>query len=196
MQGSPIDTDRIYASQAGGWFGQVVQRSDDGGQTWNPVGNEFAYASVPGTHQWYDGTPHPWEFAKVWHLEPSLTERDVVYAGIEDAGLFRSDDAGMTWQELQGLREHGTGPQWQPGAGGLCLHTIVQHPDDPQRILVAISAAGTFRSDDGGATWKATNKGLRSGEIPDEDAEVGHCVHKIARHPRGPTRCSCRSTGT
>jgi len=186
MQGSPLDTDRIYASQAGGWFGQVIQRSDDGGRSWNPVGNEFSYATVPGTHQWYDGTPHPWEFAKVWHLEPSLTEHDVVYAGIEDAGLFRSDDAGMTWQELQGLREHGTGPKWQPGAGGLCLHTIVQDPRDPQRILVAISAAGTFRSDDGGTTWKATNKGLRSGEIPDEDAEVGHCVHKIARHPTRP----------
>ncbi|MEX2504527.1 MAG: sialidase family protein [Egicoccus sp.] len=186
MQGSPLDTDLIYASQAGGWFGQVIQRSDDGGQTWNPVGNEFAYATVPGTHQWYDGTPHPWEFAKVWHLEPSLTDHDVVYAGIEDAGLFRSDDAGVSWQELQGLREHGTGPQWQPGAGGLCLHTIVQDPTDPQRILVAISAAGTFRSDDGGQTWKATNKGLRSGEIPDEDAEVGHCVHKIARHHTRP----------
>ncbi|MFA9446866.1 WD40/YVTN/BNR-like repeat-containing protein [Egicoccus sp. AB-alg6-2] len=186
VQGSPLDPDRIYASQCGGWFGQVIQRSDDGGRSWNPVGNEFSYASVPGTHQWYDGTPHPWEFAKVWHLEPSLTEPDVVYAGIEDAGLFRSDDAGGTWQELRGLREHGTGSSWQPGAGGLCLHTIVQDPTDPQRLLVAISAAGTFRTDDGGATWKATNKGLRSGEIPDQDAEVGHCVHKIARHPSTP----------
>ncbi|MEJ2079201.1 MAG: sialidase family protein [Acidobacteriota bacterium] len=186
MKGSPADPNRLYASQSGGWFGQVLQRSDDGGKTWEAVGNEFTYDGVPGTHQWYDGTPHPWEFKRVWHLEPSLTEPETVLAGVEDAALFRSTDGGKTWQELSGLRGHGSGPSWQPGAGGLCLHTILVDPGNPQRIFVAISAAGAFRTDDGGRTWKAINRGLRSEQIPDPEAEVGHCVHRIAMHPSRP----------
>ena len=186
LKGSPADPDRIWASQSGGWFGQVVQRSDDGGRTWAPVGNDFTYDGVPGTHQWYDGTPHPWEFARVWHLEPSLTDPDTVYAGVEDAALFRSTDGGGSWTELSGLRTHGSGPHWQPGAGGMCLHTILLHPTDASRIFTAISAAGAFRSDDGGASWAAINKGLQSEGIPDPDAEVGHCVHNLAMHPSRP----------
>src|SRR4051812_156543 len=186
LKGSPADRHRIYASQSTGWHGQVIQRSDDGGKTWNAVGNDFRYAPVPGTHQWYDGTPHPWEFARVWHLEPSRTDPDVVYAGVEDAALFRTGDGGQSWTELPGLRAHGSGPHWQPGAGGLCLHTVILDPSDPRRIYVAISAAGAFRSDDSGATWKAINRGLKSAGIPDPDAEVGHCVHHIAMHPSRP----------
>jgi photosystem II stability/assembly factor-like uncharacterized protein len=188
IKGSPVDPDRLYASQSGGWFGQIIQRSDDGGRSWTPVDNRFAYDGIPGTHMWYDGTPHPWEFKRVWHLEPSLTERDVVYAGVEDAALFKSVDGGASWHELSGLRLHGTGSQWQPGAGGLCLHTIVLDPTNANRIIVAISAAGAFRTEDGGVTWTPINKGLRSGQIPDEDAEVGHCVHHIAMHPSHPQR--------
>ncbi|GAA1313111.1 WD40/YVTN/BNR-like repeat-containing protein [Pseudonocardia xinjiangensis] len=183
---SPADPDRVYAAPSGGWFGQLLQRSDDGGATWTPVGNEFRYEGVPGTHQWYDGTPHPWEFARVWHLEPAPGDPDTLYAGVEDAALFRSSDGGGTWQELPGLREHGSGPLWQPGAGGMCLHTIVLDPRDPSRMHIAISAAGVFRTDDGGKTWKATNRGLRSEGIPDPDAEVGHCVHNLAMHPARP----------
>ncbi|MDQ1667467.1 MAG: hypothetical protein QOH75_3498 [Actinomycetota bacterium] len=186
VKGSPADPDRIYASQSGGWFGQLIQRSDDGGTTWSPVGNKFEYDGDPGTHQWYDGTPRPWEFKRVWHLEPSLTDPDTVYAGVEDAGLFRSDDGGQEWSELAGLRGHGSGPNWQPGAGGLCLHTILLDPSDPQRIYVAISAAGAFRSDNAGKTWQPINQGLLSDGIPDPDAEVGHCVHRIAMHPSRP----------
>jgi hypothetical protein len=186
LKGSPADPNRLYASQSTGWFGQIIQRSSDGGVTWEQVGNAFAYASVPGTHQWYDGTPHPWEFARVWHLEPSLADPDTVYAGVEDAALFRTVDGGSTWHELAGLREHSSGASWQPGAGGMCLHTIVLDPADAQRIYVAISAAGAFRSDDGGLTWRAINQGLRSEGIPDETAEVGHCVHRIAMHPSRP----------
>jgi hypothetical protein len=186
IKGSPADPNRIYASQSTSWFGQVVQRSDDGGRSWNTVGNEFRYAGVPGTHQWYDGTPHPWEFARVWHLEPSLGDPDTVYAGVEDAALFRSTDGGASWEEVPGVRQHGSGPAWQPGAGGMCLHTILLDPENPDRMFVAISAAGVFRSDDAGATWAATNRGLRSEGIPDPDAEVGHCVHRLAMHPSRP----------
>jgi BNR/Asp-box repeat len=203
MKGSPADPNRIYCSQSSGWFGQVIQRSNDGGKTWEAPGggvtkspqgfpqgesNRFVYdtSSETGkpltTHQWYDGTQHPWEFKRVWHLEPSLSDPDTVYAGVEDAALFRSVDGGFSWQEISGLRGHGTGPRWQPGAGGLCLHTILLDPSDPHRIFIAISAAGAFRTDDGGKNWKPINRGLRSPYLPDQDAEIGHCVHRIAQH--------------
>ncbi|MEK6641682.1 MAG: exo-alpha-sialidase [Nitrospirota bacterium] len=210
LKGSPVEPNRIYASQTSSWFGQIIQRSDDGGKTWHQPGtppgeptttpdgmpkgesNKFVYDTSPETgkplttHQHYDGTQRPWEFKRVWHLEPSLTEPDTVYAGIEDAALFRSSDGGQTWQELSGLRDV-KGNLWQPGAGGMCLHTIVQDPINPQRIYIAISAAGTFRTDDGGKTWCAINRGLKSKyELPDPDAEVGHCVHRIAMHPTRP----------
>jgi len=207
LKGSPSDANRMYASQTSGWFGQVIQRSDDGGKTWYQPGtppgeattgpggmpkgesNKFVYdagAAPLTTHQWYDGTQHPWEFKRVWHLEPSLTDPDTVYAGVEDAAIFKTTDGGKSWQELPGLRGHGTGPKWQPGAGGMCLHTIILDPSNPQRIWVAISAAGAFRTDDGGKTWKPINKGLYSKYIPNPTAEIGHCVHHIAMNPKKP----------
>jgi photosystem II stability/assembly factor-like uncharacterized protein len=186
LKGSPVDPNRLYASQSSGWFGQLIQRSNDGGKTWEPVGNKFVYDGVPGSHMWYDGTPHPWEFKRVWHLEPSLTDPDTVYAGVEDAALFRTTDGGQNWQELPGLRGHGSGPKWQPGAGGMGLHTIILDPSDPQRIFIAISAAGVFRTDDGGKTWRPMNRGLKSQYIADPNAEVGFCVHRIAMHRSRP----------
>ena len=208
MKGSPADPNRIYASQCSGWFGQLIQVSDDGGKTWKTPGgglkpaapgqmssgesNNFKYDAAPETgaplttHQWYDGTQHPWEFKRVWHLEPSLTDPDTVYAGVEDAALFRTTNGGRSWHELSGLRGHGTGPKWQPGAGGMCLHTIILDPKDPNRIYIAISAAGAFRTDDGGKSWKPINKGLYSQYIPDPRAEIGHCVHHIAMNPKKP----------
>jgi photosystem II stability/assembly factor-like uncharacterized protein len=210
LKGSPVNPDRIYASQTSGWFGQIIQRSDDGGKTWiqpgTPPGekdakqpgpakgesNKFVYdiSAETGkpltTHMWYDGSQHPWEFKRVWHLEPSLTDADTVYAGVEDAGIFRSTDGGKNWKELAGLRGHGTGPRWQPGAGGMCLHTIILDKSDPKRIYIAISAAGAFRTDDGGKTWKPINKGLYSQYIPEPTAEVGHCVHHVAMNPARP----------
>jgi photosystem II stability/assembly factor-like uncharacterized protein len=207
MKGSPADPDRIYASQTSSWFGQIIQRSDDGGRTWHqpgtkpgermmtpeglPMGesNKFVYdtASKPlTTHLWYDGTPHPWEFARVWHLEPSLTDPDTVYAGVEDAALFRTTNGGQTWEELPGLRGHTTAAQWAPGAGGMCLHTVLLDQSRPGRMYAAISSAGAFRSDDAGETWRPINKGLVSEQIPNPTAEVGHCVHRIAMHPSRP----------
>jgi photosystem II stability/assembly factor-like uncharacterized protein len=186
LKGSPADPDRLYASQSSSWFGQVLQRSDDGGKTWAAAGNQFLYDGTPGPHKWYDGSDHPWEFKRVWHLEPSLDDPDKVYAGVEDAAFFESTDGAKTWRELPGLREHPSAGEWAPGAGGLCLHTIVIDPTNKDRIYIAISAAGVFRSDDGGKSWKPANKGLRSNTMPDEDSEVGHCVHRIAMHPSRP----------
>jgi photosystem II stability/assembly factor-like uncharacterized protein len=210
LKGSPADPNRIYASQTSGWFGQIIQRSDDGGKTWiqpgTPPGeqkdaqgppkgesNKFVYDTSPEsggkpltTHQWYDGTQHPWEFKRVWHLEPSLTDPDTVYAGVEDAALFRSTNGGKSWEEISGLRGHGTGPRWQPGAGGLCLHTIVLDHSNPTRMYVAISAAGAFRTDDAGKSWKPITRGLKSQYLPDPTAEIGHCVHRIAAHKSRP----------
>jgi photosystem II stability/assembly factor-like uncharacterized protein len=185
LKGSPVDPNRLYASQCSGWFGQQIQRSNDGGKTWAPVDNKFTYDGVPGTHQWYDGTPHPWEFKRVWHLEPSLTDPDIVYAGVEDAAFFRSTDGGQSWHELPGLRDQ-QGSRWTPGAGGMGLHTILLDPSHPGRIFIAISAAGAFRSDDAGTTWRPINRGLHSQYIPDPTAEVGHCVHRIAMHRSRP----------
>jgi photosystem II stability/assembly factor-like uncharacterized protein len=206
LKGSPVNPNRIYASQTSGWFGQIIQRSDDGGKTWHQPGtppaettaqggmpkaesNKFVYdaAAAPlTTHQWYDGTQHPWEFKRVWHLEPSLTDAETVYAGVEDAALFCSTDGGKNWHELPGLRGHGTGPKWQPGAGGMCLHTVILDPSNPDRIYIAISAAGAFRTDDGGKSWKPINKGLYSKYIPNPTAEIGHCVHHVAMNPSRP----------
>jgi BNR/Asp-box repeat protein len=186
VKGSPADPNRLYASQNTGWFGQLIQRSNDGGKTWEPVGNKFVYDGPTGTHQWYDGTPHPWEFKRVWHLEPSLHNPDVVYAGVEDAAFFKTVDGGQTWNELPALRTHPTASKWAPGAGGLCLHTVVIDPKKPARIFVAISAAGAFRTEDEGKTWRPINQGLRSEGIPDPTAEVGHCVHRIALHRSRP----------
>ena len=207
MKGSPVDPERIYVSQTSGWFGQLLQASTDGGKTWFQPGvkpddatpqwppvksNRFTYDSSSDTgkplttHQWYDGTQKPWEFKRVWHLEPSLTDPNTVYAGVEDAAIFKSTDGGESWQEMAGLRGHGTGPDWQPGAGGMCLHSIILDPGNPERIYIAISAAGAFRTDDGGKTWKAINKGLYSKYIPNPTADVGHCVHHIAMNPKRP----------
>ncbi|MDH5606437.1 MAG: exo-alpha-sialidase [Anaerolineae bacterium] len=186
IKGSPIDPNRIFASQSTDWFGQVIHRSDDGGKTWDTMNNEFIYKGETKPHQWYDGTPHPWEFKRVWHLEPSLEDPNTVYAGVEDAGLFRSTDGGKSWSELSGLREHSSGTSWQPGAGGLCLHTIIQDPSNPKRMYVAVSAAGAFRTDDGGETWAAITRGLKSNFLPDPEAEIGHCVHHISMHPSRP----------
>jgi photosystem II stability/assembly factor-like uncharacterized protein len=209
LKGSPADPNRLYASQTSGWFGQIIQRSDDGGKTWYQPGtppgeptttpqgfpkgesNKFVYDTSPETgkplttHQWYDGTQHPWEFKRVWHLEPSLSDPDVVYAGVEDAALFRSTDGGKTWHELAGLRD-AHGPKWMPGAGGMGLHTILIDPTNPRRMFIAISAAGAFRTDDAGKSWKPINRGLHSQYIPDPNAEVGHCVHRIALHRARP----------
>jgi photosystem II stability/assembly factor-like uncharacterized protein len=189
FKGSPAAPDRLWASQNTSWFGQIIQRSDDGGRSWETMDNKFVYDGPTGTHLWYDGTPHPWEFKRVWHLEPALDNPDTVYAGVEDAAMFRTTDGGKSWHELTALRAHPSASKWAPGAGGLGVHTILLDPVHEGRIYVAISAAGAFRSDDGGESWRPINKGLQSRyELPDPNTEVGHCVHRIAFHPSNPDR--------
>ncbi|HMP17840.1 MAG TPA: hypothetical protein PKD72_12505 [Gemmatales bacterium] len=184
-KGSPVDPDRIYVSQHTSWFGQQIQRSSDGGNTWEAVDNKFLYEGTPGTHLWYDGTPHPWEFKRIWHLEPSVTDPDHVFAGAEDAAFFESSDGGKSWKELPGLRSN-SGDQWAPGAGGMGLHTILIDEANPQRMFIAISAAGAFRTENGGESWKVITRGLHSQYMPNPEAPVGHCVHRIARHRAKP----------
>jgi hypothetical protein len=187
MKGSPADPNRIYASQTSSWFGQVIQRSNDGGKSWETMDNKFSYEGTTGDHLWYDGTSRPWEFKRVWHLEPALADPDTVYAGVEDAAMFRSLDGGKSWHELPALRNHESGGKWQPGAGGLCLHSIIQDPSRPERMFIAISAAGAFRTEDGGKSWRPINRGLRTTtELPEPAPEVGFCVHRIAMHPGRP----------
>src|SRR5207248_879840 len=206
LKGSPADPNRLYASQSSGWFGQIIQRSDDGGKTWHQPGtppgeptttpdgmlkgesNKFVYDTSPPsgkpltTHQWYDGTQHPWEFKRVWHLEPSLSDPDTVYAGVEDAAIFRTTDGGKTWNELAGLRGHPSGPKWQPGAGdwwhGVSgdLTTgfgcpIGVHARGPDTVYVVPIKSGSehfpldgklrvYRSRTGGNEWGALTRGL------------------------------------
>ena len=209
VKGSPVDPNRIYASQTSDWFGQIIQRSSDGGKTWEQPGtpageptttpegmpkgesNKFVYDTSAATgqplttHQFYDGSQKPWVFKRVWHLEPSHTDPDTVYAGVEDAALFKTTDGGQSWHELAGLRAI-QGEKWGPGAGGMGLHTILLDPSNPQRIYIAISAAGAFRTDDGGKTWKVITKGLKSQYMPDPTAEIGFCVHNMSLNPARP----------
>src|SRR5437867_954840 len=151
--------------------GAFILTADGKRERWNVSGPHFA----------------GWE---IYHIKGSPADPNRLYAS-QSSGWFgqviqRSCDGAKTWQELAGLRGHGTGPKWQPGAGGMCLHTVLLDPTNARRMYVAISAAGAFRSDDGGKTWKPINRGLRSQYIPDPTAEIGHCVHRIALHRSRP----------
>src|SRR5918995_89324 len=161
LKGSPVDPNRLYASQSSGWFGQTMQRSDDGGHTWEPVGNEFLYDGDPGTHQWYDGTQHPWEFTRVWHLEPSLSDSDTVYAGVEDAALFRSTDGGQTWLPInRGLHSQYELPD--PDADvGHCVHSVAMHPSRPD-VLFMQKHWDVMRTDNAGESWHEVSGNLPS----------------------------------
>src|SRR2546423_461821 len=170
LKGSPADQDRLYASQSNGWFGQLIQRSDDGGASWEAVGNEFSYQGEAGTHLWYDGTPHPWEFARVWHLEPSLDDPDTVYAGVEDAGLFRSADGGESWHEASGDLPTDFG------------FPIDVHAHEPETVYVVPITSDShhfppegklrvYRSRTGGDEWEPLTEGL-----PQE-----HCYVNVLR---------------
>ena len=198
LKGSPADPEPPLRLAVERLVRPAIQRSNDGGKTWEPVGNKFVYDGVPGTHQWYDGTPHPWEFKRVWHLEPSLTDPDTVYAGVEDAALFRIDRRRPDLARAAGPAR----PRLRPAAGSrapadcACTRSCSTRATR-ERMFIAISAAGAFRTDDGGETWQPINRGLRSRAHP-RSRRRGRPLRAPHRHAprRGPTCCSCRSTGT
>ena len=187
VKGSPADPNRLYASQSSGWFGQLIQRSDDGGKTWEPVGNEFEYDGDPGTHQWYDGTPHPWEFTA--RLAPRAVPHRPRH-GLRRRRGRRPVPLGRRRAELAGAARaarHGHGPVLAARRRrDVPAHDPARPGRTRTRIFIAISAAGAFRTDDAGKSWQPINRGLLSDGIPDPDAEVGHCVHRIAMHPSRP----------
>ncbi len=156
----------IYAATGNAWYGPAVWRSDDGGSTWTHSSAGMTY-----------GDTGP-KITTVWSLATGLD--GTVYAGVEEAGLFKSTDRGETWQHVEGLTNHPSRPTWGPGAGGLILHTIVPHPTDPNRMWVGISAVGVFETSDAGATWQARNVGIRGFNPEDPFPETGLCVHKFA----------------
>ncbi len=158
----------LYAGGGNPWYGPAVWHSGDGGATWTPSSAGLSY-----------GDEGP-KISTVWSVRPI---NGTLYAGVEPAGLFRSDDGGMSWTHVAGLREHPSRPQWQPGNGGLCLHSIVAHPTDGQRMWVGISAVGTFETTDGGRSWEARNRGVRADFVPGPPPEFGQCVHKLGLHP-------------
>src|SRR5579864_1070413 len=169
---------RIWASTQSYW-GTFLRSSDDFGKSWtNPQQAPIRFPFDTGT-----SLKNIWQIALGRREEP-----DVLYCGVEPAALFESHDAGETWSLNRGLFDHPHRPRWMPGLGGLCLHTILLHPTEPGRMHVAISAAGVYRTDDGGRTWQARNRGIRVTFLPERFPEFGQCVHKIVRHRDRPER--------
>ena len=166
----------IWAGGGNEWFGPAVWKSTDLGRNWTHSSAGLAYGEGE--------TP----IKTVWSL--GLGPDGALYAGVEPAGLFRSDDKGETWRQVEGLRNHPTRPQWQPGGAGLILHSIVTHPDDPRRLWVGMSAVGVFHSADGGATWEPRNQGTRCDYNPEDQRypEFGQCVHNVVLAPGGGER--------
>jgi len=166
-------TGALYAGGGSPWFGAAVWRSDDLGATWSHSSAGLTY-----------GDEGP-KLRSVWHVTPA---HGVLYAGVEPAGLFRSDDGGVTWAHVEGLTNHPTRDSWVPGAGGLICHTILAHPDDPDRLWVGISSVGCFATEDGGGAWEARNRGVRADFLPDPYPETGQRVHKMVLAPGRPER--------
>lgn len=164
----------IYAATNSWDHGPLVQRSDDGGRTWTPAAEPAAFGDDRSAHE-------------VWQVQPGhAAHRGVVWAGTREAGLFRSDDRGSTWRSVAGLNDHPTRATWQPGGGGLILHTIVLDPSDPKRLYACISTGGAYRSEDCGETWTPINRGVRADFLSEPNPETGHCVHKMVLHPARP----------
>jgi hypothetical protein len=174
-------TGSIYAGGGSSWYGPAVFRTDDLGKTWTHSSEGMTYGD--------DGEKIP----TVWNVTPA---HGSIYAGVEPAGLFRSDDGGKTWSHVSALRDHPSrqDPGWSPGAGGLICHTIVPHPDDADRMWIAISAVGTFATEDGGASWEARNVGVAACFNPDPYPETGQCVHKLVMAAGDPDRLYQQTT--
>jgi photosystem II stability/assembly factor-like uncharacterized protein len=170
------DGKTIYAAVNSGHFGPTVQRSKNFGKTWDNAENPPRFPEGSGL-----------QVENIWHVEPGpADEPDTVYAGVAPAALFRSDDGGNSWQMNQNLNNHPSRAEWQPGAGGLCLHSIIVDPTRPKRMYVGISAVGVLKSEDAGKTWNLKNKNVRADFLPDKYPEFGQCVHKLVMDPKKP----------
>lgn len=162
----------LLAAGGNAWYGPSVWRSADDGASWTQSSRGLAYGD--------DGP----KVTSIWHI--AARPDGTLYAGVEPAGLFRSEDGGVSWHHVEGLRAHPSQPHWEPGAGGLCLHSMALHPTDSNRMWIAISAAGTFETADNGETWTTRNKGVRADFIPGPAPEFGHCVHKLVLNADQP----------
>jgi photosystem II stability/assembly factor-like uncharacterized protein len=170
-------TGRIFAASNDAWFGSRIVYSDDLGDTWVEAKSGPAFSEASGL-----------KLERIWHIEPGPPEApNLLYAGVAPAALFRSEDAGETWNEVASLSQHPTRDRWHPGAGGLCLHSIQLDPGNPLRMYVGISAVGVFRTDDGGATWSTVNRGTRAEFMPNKYPEFGQCVHKLLVSQAAPS---------
>ena len=177
---------RIWFSSAHYAFGATLRASDDFGRTWtNPESHPVKFPEDTGA-----------VLKQIWQITPGpASQPDTIYCGVEPAALFVSRDAGTSWSLVRPLWDHPHRPKWNPGNGGMCMHTVLPHPTDPKRMLIAVSAAGVYRTDDGGATWTANNKGLRADFQPEKYPEFGQCVHKVDRHPARPERYYLQNHG-
>ena len=163
----------LWAATNSSWFGSQVQVSTNGGKKWQPSSKGIGFEKSRGLM-----------LNRVWHVVPDRESRpETLWCGVDPGALFRSDDRGRTWDEVRTLTDHPTRKNWQPGGGGMCTHTILVDPRRPRRMYVAISAAGCFRTDDDGATWRPMNKGVRADFIPNKFPEVGQCVHRMGFSP-------------
>ena len=173
----------IFSASNSMWFGPQIEFSRDLGQTWQQAEAQPRFTNKPEYAE-HDGDT----VSRIWHIEPGRAgEPETLYAGVQPAALFKSTDAGVTWREVDGLGKHPTRSEWMPGFGGLCLHSIALDRQNPDRMWIGISAAGVFRTDDGGETWKATNRGVRADFNPgDPLPEWGQCPHKLLTHAATP----------
>ena len=194
LKGSSVDPNRHLRVAVERLDGQIIQRSNDGGKTWEAVGNKFVYDGVPGTHQWYDGTPHPWEFKRVWHLEPSLTDPDTVYAGVEDAALFRTTDGGQTLERVAGPSRPRVGRALAAGRGRTVPAHHSDRPLERQSHLRRDLRRRRVSHRRGGKSWRPINRGLKSAghpgqgsrgrplRAPDRDASFAADVLFMQKH--------------
>jgi hypothetical protein len=175
------DRPRTFAATNSMHWGPTLRTSHDNGVTWSEPGPQTVRFPADSGRA----------LAQIWQIASGpRTEPDVFYCGVEPAALFESRDGGESWQPNKGLLNHEHQPKWQPGGGGLCLHTIVLDPDNPRRMLIAMSTGGVYRSEDGGKSWRARNSGVRAQFMPEEHRypEFGQCVHKVVHHPSRPGR--------
>jgi len=179
-------TPRLLASSVSNHWGPSVAHSDDLGKSWQEP--EQAPVRYP---EWTGSA-----LKRVWQLQPGRdSEPDVVWAGAEPGALFRSDDGGVSFELIDGLWNHPQRAKWMPGGGGLCLHTVLPHPTDPQRITVAVSTGGVYQTTDGGTSWSPSNQGIRADFRPGPAPEFGQCVHKVAMHPGAPDQLFAQNHG-